>query len=377
MSKQPPAYQQIALVLVIVFLLHWILVTFSSLLIPLVFSLVIALLLYPVCRWLERKRVPRGLAIVVSILGIITILGGVMYLLTNEIIRLSSELPEMQARIEVAFDDLQAWIERRFDMSPEAQIDWISMKATEFLESSGDYLGGFINATTGFLIAIGIIPFYIFFILYYRDLIKEFAYNATSEVNHENVTVILTNIQKVVQHYLTGLSIVICIVFVMNYIALLLIGVEHALLFAVLAALLTAIPYIGVFIGSMLPALYSLAMTGGIVEPLLIYGAFTVIQNIEANIITPKITGGRVSINPLTAIIALLFGGMVWGVMGMIMFIPLVAIVKVVFDNIEPLKPYGLLLGVPKKKQEIRNRWLEMLGKGNKESKEQNYKQEH
>lgn len=364
MNKRQPSYIRIALVLLIFYLSYWLLVTFSALLIPLVFSLVIALLLYPVCRWLEKKRIPRGLAIILAILGMLIIMGGIGFLLTNEVMRLSSELPVMQERIGIAFEDLQAWIERRFKMSPQAQIEWVETKTSEFLETSGTFMGGIINATAGFLIAIGLIPFYIFFILYYRDLIKEFVYNANQEANHENVTQILTNIQKVVQHYLLGLSTVIGIVFVMNFIALLLIGVKHALLFAILAALLTAIPYIGVFIGSMLPALYALAMTGSFVQPLLIYASFTVIQNIEANIITPKITGGRVSINPLTAIVALLFGGMVWGIMGMIMFIPLVAIVKVVFDNIEPLKPYGLLLGVPKKKKEVRSRWLEMLNKG-------------
>jgi len=142
---------------------------------------------------------------------------------------------------------------------------------------------------------------------------------------------------------------VILIIAVLNSTALLIIGVRHALFFGIFAAILTIIPYIGVFIGSWLPTLYALAMYDSIWVAAAVIGSFTAIQSLEGNFITPNIVGSKVSINPLVAIVALLTGAMIWGISGMIMFVPFIAMLKVIFDHIEPLKPFGLVLGTDKK----------------------------
>lgn len=360
--RQPitlPIYAQLALVLVTIYLLVHGLIVGATILVPLAFSFLLGLLLYPVNAALEKWRVPRILAILLSMVMVIIVLATVFFFISNEFVGFYDEIPELTERLNTTFNDLQIFIEQNFNVSPEAQIDWLQDKLNNLLESSGDLIAGFIFTTSGVLTQLGLVPIYAFFILYYRDLFKEFMFKATPVENHENVVLILQKVQQVIQNYLVGLFTVICIVAVLNTAALLIIGVEHAIFFALLAALLTVVPYIGVFIGSFIPVIYSLAMTGDIWQPLWIFIAFSIVQSLEGNIITPNITGSKVSLNPLAAIVALLVGGAIWGIAGMIMFVPFAAMLKVVFDHIEGLQPYGVLLGT-QKDPSTSNRWLNL-----------------
>lgn len=355
-----PTYAQIPLIGISIYLLLHGLIVGANILIPLAFGFLLALLLYPVNKALEKIKVPRILAILLSMALIIIILSIVFFFISNEFLGFYDEIPEMTNRLNTTFNDLQRWIEQRFDVSPETQINWLQQKVQTFLEGSGDYIASFIFTTSGVLTQLGLVPIYVFFILYYRDLFKEFMFAATDEKNHEKVAAILSKVQKVIQHYLVGLFTVIIIVAILNATALLIIGVEHAIFFAILAALLTVVPYIGVFIGSIIPVIYSLAMTGSIWEPIWIFASFTAVQSLEGNIITPNITGSRVSLNPLAAILALLIGGAVWGIAGMIVFVPFAAMTKVIFDHVEGLKPYGILLGV-RNNGDASNMWTKMM----------------
>ena len=152
------------------------------------------------------------------------------------------------------------------------------------------------------------------------------------------------NIQGVVASYISGLVTVMIIVSLLNSLGLLIMGVKYAFFFGVFAAILTIIPYIGVLIGSLLPALFTLVETGSVVNALVVVGIFAFVQFLEGNFITPYITGSKVSINPFAAIVALIIGGEIWGAVGMILSIPLIAILKVLFDAYTPTEPFGFLL---------------------------------
>jgi predicted PurR-regulated permease PerM len=137
------------------------------------------------------------------------------------------------------------------------------------------------------------------------------------------------------------------IIAVLNTVGLLLLGIEYAFFFGALAAFLNIIPYLGIIIGSILPIMMALLTKDSIWYAVGVAGAFTAVQFLEGNFITPNIVGSKVSVNPLAAIVALIFGGMLWGPSGMILSIPFTAIVKVILDNIESLEPFGFLLGEP------------------------------
>ncbi len=359
-TKEYPVIAKLAFLLVSVFILFHGLYVASSILIPLASAFLLSLLLYPISTWLEKRRIPRGIAIIMSILVLITIVGGVSLIIINEFSGFYRELPELTERMNNTFLNLQNFIESNFQIAPEAQIAWLSTRLSMLLENSGDVISSFIFTTSGVLTQLGLIPIYIFFMLFYRDLFLDALFRATSEENHERLAIINQKIQKVIEHYIVGLFTVIVIVAVLNTSALLIIGVPHAFFFGILAALLTVIPYIGVFIGSIIPVLYSLAMTGDIWQPLWVFLAFSAIQSLEGNIISPRITGSKVSLNPLAAIVALLIGGSVWGIAGMIMFVPFTAMLKVIFDHVDPLKPYGILLGT-QKDEESREIWKELF----------------
>jgi len=188
--------------------------------------------------------------------------------------------------------------------------------------------------------------------LYYRSFFKEFLYRLAPRQQHDRLERILGQIQQVMQDYILGLFMVIVIVAFLNTLGLTVIGIRYAVFFGFLAALLTIIPYVGIFIGSLLPILYALVTTDSLFYPVAIAVVFWLVQVLEGNLITPNVVGNKVQLNPFAAILALLVGGAIWGPAGMILFIPFVAMLKVVFDAVDGLQPWGFVLGLP---QEVKN----------------------
>ncbi|HYH56271.1 MAG TPA: AI-2E family transporter, partial [Anseongella sp.] len=197
------------------------------------------------------------------------------------------------------------------------------------------------------LASIVLVPLYVFFLLYYRDFFREFFFRAFASTPKELVQETLNKIYAVVQSYLLGLVIVMGIVAVLNTGGLYLLGIQYAWFFGTLAALLLLIPYIGIAIGSILPALFALATKDSAWYALGVIGWFQVVQFLEGNFITPNIVGGKVSINPLMAIISLLLGGLLFGLPGLILAIPFTAVLKVVLEANPFTQPFGFLIGEP------------------------------
>jgi predicted PurR-regulated permease PerM len=201
--------------------------------------------------------------------------------------------------------------------------------------------------TTNTFADLGLMPVFIFFFLYYRTFFKQFLNKLFIRTPNRNITEIMYKIQTVVKNYILGLLLVMAIIAALNTIGLLILDIEYAFFFGALAALLNIIPYLGIIIGSVLPILMALLTKDSIWYAVGVAGVFTVVQLLEGNFITPNIVGSKVSVNPLAAIIALIIGGILWGPSGMILSIPFTAIFKVILDNIEPLEPFGFLLGEP------------------------------
>ena len=192
-------------------------------------------------------------------------------------------------------------------------------------------------------------PLYIFFFLLYRDFFRSFFYKVFGHTRRTKVDAVFQRIYTVVKDYLAGLVLVICIVGTLNTVGLLILGVDYAVFFGFFGAVLILIPYFGIAIGSILPALFSLVTQDNPLVALGVIGVFLFVQVLEGNFITPYIVGSKVSINPLAAIIVLILWGQLWGVTGLILALPMTAIIKVIFDSVEPLKPYGFLLGEAEK----------------------------
>jgi len=344
MELKLPDYFRYTVIMLGLILLLYLLQTFQSILVPLCFSLLFALLLLPISERLER-RMPRILAILVSIILVVLILSVIIWLLSMQIMNFSEEMKNISDKLLVFVNKVQQFLLQRFGIQPTSKNELLSKNLTTLQETGTRFLGSTISITTGALSVVTLIPIYIFCMLYYRDHFRRFIFQCISRDKRDAFMTTMDNIQKVVASYISGLMIVIVIVAILNTIGLVIMGVPYAIFFGAFASILTIIPYIGILIGALLPAMFTLVQTGSLLSAVIVIGIFTFVQFLEGNFITPNITGSKVSINPFAAILALIIGGQIWGATGMILSIPIIAILKVVFDAYEPLNPLGFLLG--------------------------------
>jgi predicted PurR-regulated permease PerM len=242
-------------------------------------------------------------------------------------------------------DDLERFMFKNFNIQIGSSTSLVQSSVQKFMDSGIVFVTGTISTFLEIFNFLGLLPIYVFLILMYRTAFKDFCMFVTPIEKHKIVKRVLVQIQKVVQNYIAGLFTVMLIVAILNTTALFIIGVDYAIFFGCFAALLMVIPYLGMFMGALLAALYSLLTKDSPVTCLTIIGSMLFIQFVEGNFITPKITGNKVSINPLAAVLALVAGGFIWGMAGLIISLPVVAMLKVILDNIYSMKHLGFLLG--------------------------------
>ncbi|HEX8507390.1 MAG TPA: AI-2E family transporter [Hymenobacter sp.] len=326
-------------------LLVFVLRKLDGVLLPLLFAALLSVLLLPMARKLESWKWPRVWAIITVLLVVIVAVLALFYLFGSQIVGLRSELPLLQDKAVQYFDQIQQWASHRFGYQPMSKDQLIDNSLDSLKDSAGGYLSTTLNTTAGVLSVTTLVPIYIFCFLYYRDHMRQFMFRFVAPDKRTGVLHTMDNIQTVVQAYISGLLTVIVIVSVLNGIGLLLLNVKFAIFFAIFASVLAVIPYIGILIGATIPALITLVETGSPLKAAGVVGVFVLVQFLEGNFITPMITGSKVSINPMAAIIALILGGELWGTPGMILSIPLIAVIKVIFDANKTTEPWGFLLG--------------------------------
>ena len=341
--RQTPIIQyffMLAGLTLLVFVLH----KLDSILLPIFFSALLAMLLLPISNRLEQFM-PRALAITLTLLLLTAALAGLFYLFGSQLVDLRDEWPVMKQRLLAYFDQIQQMLSQRFGIKPMSKDELIDSSLSMGKNKAGGVLGTTLSTTLGVVSVITLVPIYIFCFLYYRDHMRQFMFRFVEPDKRTTVLHTMDSIQTVVQAYIQGLLTVIVIVSVLNAIGLLALGVKYAVFFAIFASVLAVIPYIGIMIGATVPALVTLVETGSPGKALGVVGVFVVVQFLEGNFITPTVTGSKVSINPMAAIVALILGGELWGTPGMILSIPLTAVLKVVMDANKTTEPWGFLLG--------------------------------
>jgi len=332
-------------VLIGVSLLVFVLHKLDNLLLPLLYAILLSLLLMPLVTKLEKWRWPRMLAIATAIILVIASLGVLIYLFGSQIIGLRNEIPLIQTKLVAYFDQVQQQLSHRFGFQPISHDEIINSSLDTARKDASKYLGSTLSTTIGVLSTVTLVPIYIFCFLYYRDHLRQFMFRFVEPDKRTTVLHTVDNIQNVVQGYMTGLLTVIVLVSIMNAIGLLLLGVKYAIFFAVFASILAVIPYVGITVGSIIPALITFVGSGSPSHGLAVIAVFMGVQVISDNILSPMITASKVSLNPLTAIIALILGGELWGTPGMILSVPISAVIKVVLDANKGTEAWGFLLG--------------------------------
>jgi predicted PurR-regulated permease PerM len=326
----------------------------QGILVPLVTAALLAMLLLPLVRRFERWKLGKFFSILVTLLIVIGIVVLVIYILTTQVVSFSEDLPAIQEKLNQRFSTLQGWVSGVTGLSGDEQLNYLKNGASSLLGVAQSFAGAILAATTGTIVFIGLLLVMIFLFLYYRSRIRNFLIQIVPKEEHINANKIIEEISKVTQKYLLGVFTVMGILSVLNSLVFLMIGVPHAVFFGILASILNVIPYLGVWIGTMLPMIMMAITQDSLTPILLIMLGVWINQQIDNNFLTPKITGSKVAINPLATIVILIIGSMIWGVAGMILFIPLLGVAKIIFDNIDGLKPLGYLIGEDPSTEESR-----------------------
>ena len=339
---QFPLYVKAPLVLLglalVVFTLH----IASDIIFPLFFAAIFAIMLHPVEQWLLRRRVPPLLAITLTVVLGVSALLGPLYFIYLEASQLSSQMPLFKQKFAQTTAQVHQWLQTRFGVSDQK----LQSLLNEAGSRASSLLGGTLSAVSGLLVVATLIPVYIFLLFLYQRRIVDFLIQVFSGRRQDSgVTEVLRESKAAIQSYMVGLLIEGSIVAALNVTALLLLGIPYALLLGVLGALLNFIPYIGGLTAIALPVLMAFITKPGYLHPVGVVAVYMVIQFVDNHFLIPRIVASKIKVNALVAIVGVLVGNAIGGVAGMFLALPVIAILKIIFDRIQPLKPWGMLLG--------------------------------
>jgi predicted PurR-regulated permease PerM len=309
---------------------------------PLAFGILLAYLLYPIVNFLEKKGMPRILSILLPILLALVLFIAIAIFVLKRINLFMDELPYFREKTIAHIESMQQYIESEFGIPAERFKNFLVTQIIEIGTQSEQIF----STTTGTIFVILMQPVYVFLFLYYRT---KFAYFFLKMVGMQNRLIaigVLRDIARVVTRYMLGVTTVVLILCFFNALGLMLIGIQYPLLLGVISALFSFIPYFGNFIGGTIPFLFALLTEDSQVYALRIAIFVYIIHFFENNILSPNIVGDNIRINPFIIILGLISGAMVWGIPGMLVVIPFLAILHIVLQKIPGMQPYVYLLGV-------------------------------
>jgi predicted PurR-regulated permease PerM len=351
--KEYPFYIKAPCVLLGLVLVVYILSITAGILIPFAIAVLFAILLNPLNNFFQR-RFPRIISILFTLLLATIVLVSIVYFLSTRILMFSESLPLLKVKLNILLTQAQNWIQSYLGISLNKQLEILKGS----LSGNSSILSNTVGTILGAVSVLVLIPIYVFLLLFYKPLILDFLFQVFLEKHSLRVAEILSQTKSAVQSYMIGLLIETSVVCALNSIALLIIGVPNAIVIGVIGGILNIIPYIGGIVAILLPLLMSTVNSEGISSQIAIIGAYLVIQFIDNNILVPRIVSKKVQINALISILAVLLGGALWGIPGMLLSIPFIAVLKIIFDRIDELKPWGCLLGDEVPTEHIGVEWL-------------------
>jgi len=340
-----PFYAKVTIYLLGFIALFSILYIARSIIVPFVFAVIIATVLQPLVNLLVRLKINRILAILLTMLLTFLVIAAFGIILISQAGKLSESWPLLVEKFTSILNQNIADAADYFNKDPQTIHAWITKTQGELINVSTAAIGQTIVILSNGLVILLLVPFYIFMILFYQPLLIEFVRLVSGPSYHARVKEIASQIKIVIQRYLVGLFIEAVMMAAMNTAALLILGIEYAFILGILAALLNVIPYIGGIIAVALPMMVALVTKTSGWYALYVLAAYYFIQMIDNHYIVPYIVASKIKINALFSVIIVLVGNALWGIPGMFLSMPLLAIIKLICDHIEPLKPYGFLLG--------------------------------
>jgi predicted PurR-regulated permease PerM len=335
---------------------------------PIVMAFFLAIMLLPIYRWLRKRKLPESLAIFLCILFLVVIVGLLVWFFSSQISRLVADFPQIKKNVQQHLGTLSQWVDQRFGFSTEKQTKLINEQSDKMLNSAGGMLSGAASSVTGILVFVGLLPIYIFLLLFYKNLLLRFVFLWFPSNTHGKVEDAMRESEVIIKSYLVGLLIQITYITILLGGILMIIGIKHAILIGAIFAILNLIPYVGALIGNLIGVLLTLSSSQEIWPVFAVLGTIAFVQFLDNNILMPRIVGSKVKINALATIVGVIVAGAVAGISGMFLSLPVIAVFKIIFDRSDTFKQWGVLFGDERPKKSPMT--FPLLRKANKEVQE-------
>lgn len=331
--------------LVGLFTLGTILVVGNDIIMPVIMAFFISLVLLPVFRFLRNHRVPEVLAIVLPILLLVVLLAGIVWFFSAQVSNLVADFPRIKNNVNIHLKSLSDWISSISDYSAKEQVDFINKNTNDFVSFAGKKASGVAVTLSSLFVFVGLLPIYIYLMLFYKDILLRFIFMWFEESHYPKVKEAIYETETIIKSYLIGLLIQVTYMTILLGGILMLIGIKHALLIGVIFAFLNLIPYVGALMGNIIGVLLTLTSSTELWPIVTVLCVIAGVQFLDNNILMPRIVGSKVKINALFSILGVIIGGNIAGVSGMFLAMPIIAVLKVIFDRTDMFKQWGVLLG--------------------------------
>jgi predicted PurR-regulated permease PerM len=312
---------------------------------PLLMAFFLAIMLLPAYRFLRRKKVPEVLAIVLALLMLIIVIAGLVWFFSSQMSRLISDFPTIRQNVTAHLNSLSAWISTKTNYTTARQVQIFNEQSGKIMDYAGGMLSGAATSVTSIFVFVALLPIYIFLMLFYKNLLLRFVFMWFPKDNHAKVEEVMRESQTIIKSYLVGLAIQITYITILLGGILFLFGIKHAILIGVIFAFLNLIPYVGALIGNLIGVLLTLTSSQEVWPIFIVLGTIAFVQFLDNNILMPRIVGSKVKINALATIVGVIVAGAIAGIAGMFLSLPVIAVMKVVFDRTSNMKQWGVLLG--------------------------------
>jgi predicted PurR-regulated permease PerM len=347
-----PFYIKLAAVLFSLIAIGFIVVIAKEILAPLIFSCLFSILLLPVAAFFEYKlRLPRSAASMISVILLLSFIGILIYVIGSQIADLFKEWPQFQAQIKSSLWEFRGWVQDNFHITRGKQLRVANAATSKVLSPDPEVVGATVLSVSSILLFLVFTFIYTFFFLLYRTLILKFLESVFLKENKSTVYEVIEQVQYMIRKYIIGLLIEMAIVAVGVSMAFTFMGVRYAILLGLLTGLLNIIPYVGIFTALALSALVTLGTSADSTQAVWVIVTLVVTHLIDSNVLLPLVVGSKVRINALVTVLGVVAGEMIWGIPGMFLSIPCIAVLKIIFDHVESLQPWGIILGDEEKKQ--------------------------
>lgn len=347
-----PFYLKLMCVLVSLICIGYLVILGRQILSPMVFSCLFSILLLPIAVFLEKKlKFPRSAASMLSVIFLLAIIALVIYVIGSQISTLASDWPKFQNQLHQSLVNLQSWISQTFHINARKQLNYVHSATSKVMDSSSTYMGITILSFSGILLFILFTFIYTFFFLLYRTLIMRFLESVFAEQHKKLVHNVMEQVQYMIRKYLTGLLIEMTIVSVAVSAVFLVLGVKYAILLGLITGILNLVPYIGILTALIISSAITFTTSTAISQMVFVMITIFITHLIDSNILLPLIVGSKVRINALMTILGVMIGELIWGIPGMFLSIPITAVLKIIFDRVEDLKAWGLILGEEHQKE--------------------------